>query len=272
LGEHERGVAGVNSCAGGSECADLGGRHDQVGIDPVGGVAFGVDGVPGVPVQQPPFVRVSEHRPGYGAGAADAARHHMASEVLRVVLSRSMPVDSAMCLAVDSPSWWKRRRRFAVERMFWHGVEAGQALRRMQGGRVVVLVSAVPYKCPAAPYEAALLAAALLRDRGLAERTSVEVYTPEPQPMPTAGPAMGEAVAGMLAARGIAPHTNTSVASVNASARELMLADARQTCSSACRRIGPLMWFGTAAWPPRRGPAGRCHYPFHLRPRRVRDR
>jgi sulfide:quinone oxidoreductase len=98
----------------------------------------------------------------------------------------------------------------------------------MQGGRVVVLVSAVPYKCPAAPYEAALLAAALLRDRGLAERTSVEVYTPEPQPMPTAGPAMGEAVAGMLAARGIAPHTNTSVASVNASARELMLADARQ--------------------------------------------
>ena len=46
-------------------------------------------------------------------------------------------------------------------------VSAGRALAEFEGGRVVVLVSRLPYKCPAAPYETALLAEALLRKRGL---------------------------------------------------------------------------------------------------------
>ena len=37
-------------------------------------------------------------------------------------------------------------------------LSAGRALGELQGGRVVVLVSRLPYKCPAAPYETALLA------------------------------------------------------------------------------------------------------------------
>jgi sulfide:quinone oxidoreductase len=69
---------------------------------------------------------------------------------------------------------------------------AGQDLRRFAGGRVVVLVSRLPYKCPAAPYEAAFLAEALLRRRGIGAGSSLDIYTPEPQPMPTAGPVLGE--------------------------------------------------------------------------------
>src|SRR3990172_3313302 len=49
---------------------------------------------------------------------------------------------------------------------------AGRALRELEGGRVVVLVSRLPYKCPAAPYETALLAEALLRKRGVRARSS----------------------------------------------------------------------------------------------------
>ena len=72
------------------------------------------------------------------------------------------------------------------------------ALQSFEGGRVAVLVSSMPYKCPAAPYETALLLDDYLRQRGLRERSQVDVYTPETLPMGVAGPAMGKAVVGIL--------------------------------------------------------------------------
>lgn len=98
---------------------------------------------------------------------------------------------------------------------------AGAALEAFEGGRVAVLVSRLPFKCPAAPYEAAFLAEALLRRRGLRRRATIAVYTPEPLPMPTAGPAVGEALAEMLAARGIGFHPERTVERIEAEAREL---------------------------------------------------
>src|SRR3990172_13135052 len=68
------------------------------------------------------------------------------------------------------------------------------ALRAFAGGRVIVAVTALPYKCPAAPYEAALLIEDHLRRRGVRERSEIVVFTPEPQPMPVAGPVLGAAV------------------------------------------------------------------------------
>lgn len=100
---------------------------------------------------------------------------------------------------------------------------AGDELRRLDAGRVAVVVSRLPYKCPAAPYEAAFLAEALLRRCGAGERTSVDVYTPEPYPMPTAGPILGEALAGMLAARGIGFHPGSTTEQIDPERRELVL-------------------------------------------------
>ncbi len=100
---------------------------------------------------------------------------------------------------------------------------AGQALRRFEGGRVVVAVSSLPYKCPAAPYEAAFLTEALLRHRQVHD-TVIDIYTPEPFPMPTAGPVLGEALAGMLAQRGIGFHPNQAIDRIDPRARELVLA------------------------------------------------
>ncbi len=100
---------------------------------------------------------------------------------------------------------------------------AGRALRSFDGGRVAVLVSRLPYKCPAAPYETALLAEALLRRRGVRLDSTIDVYTPEPFPMPTAGPAMGRALTGFLEARGIGLHPDRSVERVDREARELVL-------------------------------------------------
>lgn len=101
---------------------------------------------------------------------------------------------------------------------------AGDALRRLDGGRVAVVVSRLPYKCPAAPYETAFLAEALLRRRGVRDRVSIDVYTPEPFPMPTAGPVLGQALAGMLTERGITLHPDQAVERIDPATRELVLA------------------------------------------------
>lgn len=101
---------------------------------------------------------------------------------------------------------------------------AADTLARFDGGRVAVVVSRLPYKCPAAPYETAFLAEALLRRRGVRDRSTLDIYTPEPFPMPTAGPVLGQALAGMLAERGITLHAETSVERIDPHANQLVLA------------------------------------------------
>jgi sulfide:quinone oxidoreductase len=100
-----------------------------------------------------------------------------------------------------------------------------RALDGFGGGRVVVAVAALPYKCPAAPYEAALLLDDELRRRGIRERSEVDVYSPEPAPMPVAGPAMGAAVVGLLEAKGIRFHAGSRVERFEPGGREVILAD-----------------------------------------------
>lgn len=105
---------------------------------------------------------------------------------------------------------------------------ANRALAALQRGRVAVLVSRLPYKCPAAPYEAAFLAEALLRRRGVRPDVAIDVYTPEPLPMPTAGEDVGWAVAGMLKARGIGFQPSQAIERIDQPARRLVFADGAQ--------------------------------------------
>jgi sulfide:quinone oxidoreductase len=86
------------------------------------------------------------------------------------------------------------------------------ALARFQGGRVVVLTAAPAYKCPAAPYEAAMLIDALLRKRGVRDGTTIAVHSAEPAPMGVAGPDASAAVRSMLEAKGIAYHAEHQIA------------------------------------------------------------
>jgi sulfide:quinone oxidoreductase len=102
---------------------------------------------------------------------------------------------------------------------------AGRALRSFDGGRLAVVISRLPYKCPAAPYEIALVADAVLRGRGVRDRVSIDVYTPEPYPMPTAGPAIGQELTALLSERAIGLHPQVSVDAIEPAARELVFAD-----------------------------------------------
>lgn len=96
------------------------------------------------------------------------------------------------------------------------------ALEAFTGGTVAVVVGALPYKCPGAPHEGAMLVADYLRRRGRRAHVDMHLFTPESQPMPVAGPALGEAVREMLDAREIAFHPLHKLTRVNAAGRELL--------------------------------------------------
>src|SRR5450759_111671 len=100
-----------------------------------------------------------------------------------------------------------------------------RALGSFRGGRVVVAVSALPYKCPAAPYEAALLLDDELRRRGIRAHSEIDVYSPEPAPMPVAGPVMGAAVVDLMGAKGIRFHPGSRVERFEPDNRDIVFAD-----------------------------------------------
>ncbi|MEK6988422.1 MAG: FAD/NAD(P)-binding oxidoreductase [Candidatus Thermoplasmatota archaeon] len=96
-------------------------------------------------------------------------------------------------------------------------------LATFRKGRVVVLISRTPFKCPAAPYEAAFLLDYHFRRSGIRDSVSVDLVTPEPQPMPVAGPEVGKSLVAMLSARGINYHPQGKPSRIDPEAREIAL-------------------------------------------------
>jgi sulfide:quinone oxidoreductase len=78
---------------------------------------------------------------------------------------------------------------------------AAQALNAFQGGDLLIGVFGVPYKCPPAPYEMALLIRETLEARGT--RANIEVFTPQPVSMPLLGQVGCDIIEGRLADNGI---------------------------------------------------------------------
>ena len=100
-----------------------------------------------------------------------------------------------------------------------------KALDTFTGGKVGVLVTSMPFKCPAAPYEAALLVEAFFRSRGLRDRSEIHLYTPEHQPMPVAEAALGGAIVEILHDRGIHFHPLFTFEKMRPDTRQIVAAD-----------------------------------------------
>lgn len=105
----------------------------------------------------------------------------------------------------------------------FYTLAGAQALRgaraNLRHGHLVVLVSGMPFKCPAAPYEAAMLLEANLRARGVRKHVTVDVFTPEPGPMLTAGAEVSAQLRQMVASKNIQLHTEHAVVKVDPAAR-----------------------------------------------------
>ncbi|OFX18379.1 MAG: hypothetical protein A2033_14125 [Bacteroidetes bacterium GWA2_31_9] len=89
-----------------------------------------------------------------------------------------------------------------------------EQLQNFKGGKIVVLVPSLPFKCPAAPYEAVMLIESIIRKKGLNNKTEISLYSPEPGPMGVAGKELSGAVRQMVEMKGIKyypEHQTTSV-------------------------------------------------------------
>ena len=119
--------------------------------------------------------------------------------------------------------------------------EAGHSLYSLEGatairdarnalteGRLVILVAGMPFKCPAAPYEAAMLLEHDLRKRKVRDRVSVAVYSPEPGPMGVAGPEVSAGVRGLVEDRNIDYHPQHQVTEVDPSTGTIHFANGVQ--------------------------------------------
>lgn len=101
------------------------------------------------------------------------------------------------------------------------------ALEQLEGGTIGVLVTALPFKCPAAPYEAAFLAEAFVRRKGIRRKVDIHLLTPEHTPMPVAPAAVGDSIAELLAARGIHYHPLFTFQELRPETREVVASDGR---------------------------------------------
>lgn len=95
---------------------------------------------------------------------------------------------------------------FAEGGFEYYSVDGAERLRdelpSFRGGKVLLAVLSIPFKCPPAPYEGILLLHDYLVEQGIRDATQLHVVTPQPAPIPVSVEA-SEAVELTMAARGI---------------------------------------------------------------------
>jgi sulfide:quinone oxidoreductase len=89
------------------------------------------------------------------------------------------------------------------------------ALRAFSGGDLIVLVPRAPFKCPPAPYEAAMLMQHAFEERGVRHKVRIALCTIEGAPMATAGSEMSQFMREQLASRNIAYHPGRKTTGVD---------------------------------------------------------
>jgi sulfide:quinone oxidoreductase len=99
------------------------------------------------------------------------------------------------------------------------------ALAQCAGGDVAILIPKAPFKCPPAPYEAAMLLHDAFRRRGMRDKVRLSIHTVEGAPMATAGPEMGHYIKEELARRDIAYVPSRVTSRVDAAAKRVHFED-----------------------------------------------
>jgi sulfide:quinone oxidoreductase len=97
-------------------------------------------------------------------------------------------------------------------------------LTEFGGGDVVVAVTTPHYKCPPAPSECALLMHDFLLERGLRDKSTITLVSPQPTPLPVSEE-VGNAILAELAERDIAFRGRTTIAAIADEGRSVRFAD-----------------------------------------------
>ncbi len=76
-------------------------------------------------------------------------------------------------------------------------------LRQIKSGKIVMAITGLPYKCPPAPFEAALLIRSILDERGISDSIQIDFYSPTPITLPAGGPQVSEEIFEILKSKRI---------------------------------------------------------------------
>ena len=148
------------------------------------------------------------------AGASPPMSGTYDADVLVVALGASYDLDATPGLAEAGHDF------YSVP-----GVEhLRDVLPTVASGTVVIGVCGMPFKCPPAPSEAALLLDETLRERGIRDRVAITLVTPTPRPIGPSKEASDQVLA-RFAERGITFIGERRVASLDPQARAAVLDD-----------------------------------------------
>jgi sulfide:quinone oxidoreductase len=135
-----------------------------------------------------------------------------------VTLKEGLPLGyDQLVLATGSRIVPEAIEHFDTEAHHFYTAEAASELRealdRFDGGRIVIGIAGMPYKCPPAPLEVAFLLEAELRDRGIRDRTTIDYCSPIGRAFTIES--VSEMATPILAEKGIELHTFFNVESID---------------------------------------------------------
>lgn len=87
-----------------------------------------------------------------------------------------------------------------------HGSKIREGIQSIKSGRIAFAITGMPYKCPPAPFEAALIISSMLKDMGTRNSVSIEFYSVGPITLPAAGEEVSSQLLEILDSEGIKFH------------------------------------------------------------------
>ena len=88
------------------------------------------------------------------------------------------------------------------------------SLSEIKSGNIAIAITAMPYKCPPAPFEASLLIDSLLREKNIRENVKIHFYSPAPITLPAAGPEVSQQILDLIKSENITFHDSCKIKSV----------------------------------------------------------
>jgi sulfide:quinone oxidoreductase len=95
-----------------------------------------------------------------------------------------------------------------------HVPKIRQKILDMKSGKIAFAITGMPYKCPPAPFEAALIVSSMLQEIGTRKNISIDFYSLGPITLPAAGPDVSKQLLDILESENIKFHGSCKTTSV----------------------------------------------------------
>lgn len=89
-----------------------------------------------------------------------------------------------------------------------------ERIRDFKSGKLAFAIMGMPYKCPPAPFEAALIINSILKKQNVRNSVQIDFYSPAPITLPAAGPEVSQQVLDLLCKENINFHGSSKTVSV----------------------------------------------------------